>query len=308
MCNPVESEECKDVTKDVCKIRWEAPLNTFPIIFAFNVWQPPGMRSWRDKSARLKHRSSVRWFLRSNVNLWVFSFFKLLQVSCLVSRWQPLNARSSWASAARRSVERSRTRSAASRPRSSKCQRSRSNWFVFYSLQHFVMFYCDRWANARMCRRLSANCATSWSRWLRTPQSAGRSSIQWYSSIKSIQPPSENITSTFEQNIVNLRCFRDDFEEQCDFVDVEVPDIECKEVCILNILHVTSKSQYPPIQTVHKMDQCWQQIHPQTYLQALQKECRPVTKKIETETWVKFTTNCLLNGVLFKTLCPGGGL
>ena len=84
MCNPVESEECKDVTKDVCKIRWEAPLNTFPIIFAFNVWQPPGMRSWRDKSARLKHRSSVRWFLRSNVHLWVFSFFKLLQVSCLV--------------------------------------------------------------------------------------------------------------------------------------------------------------------------------------------------------------------------------
>merc|ERR1712158_217907 len=56
---------------------------------------------------------------------------------------------------------------------------------------------------------------------------------------KIVQVPEEQIKLVSE-------C-KDDFEEKCEVVDIEVPDIECQE--------------------------------------ALQKECRPVTKKIETETW-----------------------
>ena len=72
---------------------------------------------------------------------------------------------------------------------------------------------------------------------------------------------------------------RDDFEEQCNFVDVEVPDVECQEVEINNspcpffVADFNSKN-------IHKL-----------YIQVLQQECRPVTKKIETETLVEHSTH-----------------
>ena len=187
MCNPVESEECKDVTQEVCKIRWETQSS--PLLPAS---KPSGTRSWRGRSARLKQLSSAHLYLRSNARRWAFyflsplffvSFFHFSHYSHLsigVSRWQQGNARPIWASAARRSARRSRTRSAASRPRSSKCRRSRSNWSVFSCLgPHAHIFF--RWANAKMCPKLSANCATSWSQCLKTPQNAG---IQSYPILK----------------------------------------------------------------------------------------------------------------------------
>lgn len=70
---------------------------------------------------------------------------------------------------------------------------------------------------------------------------------------------------------------RDDFEEQCNFVDVEVPDVECQEVEINNspcpLFVFNSKN-------IHKL-----------FIQVLQQECRPVTKKIETETLVEHSTH-----------------
>ena len=119
-------------------------------------------------------------FVLCSLFLFFFHFFHYSHLSIGVSRWQQGNARPIWASAARRSARRSRTRSAASRPRSSKCRRSRSNWSVFSCLcsPAHVFF---RWANAKMCPKLNANCATSWSQCLKTPQNAG---IQSYPILK----------------------------------------------------------------------------------------------------------------------------
>ena len=70
---------------------------------------------------------------------------------------------------------------------------------------------------------------------------------------------------------------RDDFEEQCNFVDVEVPDVECQEVEINNSPCPFFVADYGVFNSnnIHKL-----------YIQVLQQECRPVTKKIETETLV----------------------
>ena len=90
--------------------------------------------------------------------------------------------------------------------------------------------------------------------------------------------------------------FRDDFEEQCNLVDIEVPDIECKEVGIKLVkepqhLIWLTINLYWCIKCINAISK---HIH-KHFCQALQKECRPVTKKIETETWVEFTTIFGLN-------------
>ena len=73
---------------------------------------------------------------------------------------------------------------------------------------------------------------------------------------------------------------RDDFEEQCNFVDVEVPDVECQEVEINNSPCPSFVADFNR-KNIHKL-----------YIQVLQQECRPVTKKIETETLVKLSKHC----------------
>ena len=99
------------------------------------------MRLFQVRSAKLKQRSSAPRFLRSNVHRWDFaSLSPWSWRSC--ARWRGPSARRRWASALRRSAARSLTRSAGSRPRLSKCLRSRSNWSVshlFYS-RHFAIF------------------------------------------------------------------------------------------------------------------------------------------------------------------------
>ena len=90
--------------------------------------------------------------------------------------------------------------------------------------------------------------------------------------------------------------FRDDFEEQCDLVDIEVPDIECKEVRIKlfkepqHLIWLTINSHW-----CIKYTNVISKLFHKPFCQALQKECRPVTKKIETETWVEFKTILGLN-------------
>ena len=75
---------------------------------------------------------------------------------------------------------------------------------------------------------------------------------------------------------------RDDFEEQCNFVDVEVPDVECQEVEINNSPCPFFVADYGVFNSknIHKL-----------FIQVLQQECRPVTKKIETETLVEHSTH-----------------
>ena len=103
--------------------------------------QPSGMRLFQVRSAKLKQRSSAPRFLRSNVHRWDFaSLSPWSWRSC--ARWRGPSARRSWASAPRRSAALSLTRSAGSRPRLSKCLRSRSNWSVshFFYSRHFAIF------------------------------------------------------------------------------------------------------------------------------------------------------------------------
>ena len=137
------------------------------------------MRLFQVRSAKLKQRSSAPRFLRSNVHRWDFaSLSPWSWRSC--ARWRGPSARRSWASALRRSAARSLTRSAGSRPRLSKCLRSRSNWSVshFFYSRHFAIFKWyrsswSRWTSAKMCRRPNASCTKSWSQLLRIQLSAG---------------------------------------------------------------------------------------------------------------------------------------